>query len=100
MLCLCGEAQCGLQHPATVARLCQLLFEVVPMFLLIVLRQLGCNRCCTQAARVEIVSLTSRDLPSSRNIVASMVLLLVVGKAMRDGCKSAAGGAASNWFEE
>jgi len=46
------------------------------------------------------VSLTSRDLPSSRNIVASMVLLLAVGKAMRDGCKSAAGGAASNWFEE
>ncbi len=44
--------------------------------------------------------LLCHDLPSASNIFASMVSVLLVGQAMRDGRKSAACGAASNWFEE
>lgn len=42
--------------------------------------------------------LLCHDLPSASNIFARMVS--VVGEAMRDGRKSAACCAASNWFEE
>lgn len=58
------------------------------------------NRYCTQGAGVKNRSLISHELPCASSIVARVVLLLVVGKAMRDGCKSAAGSTASNWFKE
>ncbi len=49
---------------------------------------------CASVVRSIVVCNTQQQWPGG------MDLLLVVGKAMCDGCTSAAGGAASNWFEE